>query len=162
MDCRRLKDTMIRTTPQNLYASRAPDALPYRMRLLVQAMGREFQQVLDPFGITPLHWGVLCCLWRTDGRQAQEIAQELDQLPGTLTVGFRAMERDGLIARRPDEKDGRVSRVWLTRAGRDLEARLIPTVDSFVEGMFACLTEREYQMLTRLTAKLHRHLETKG
>jgi DNA-binding MarR family transcriptional regulator len=145
-----------------LYDSTPPAALPYRMRLLVQMMERQFQELLNPFGITPLHWGVLCCLWRKDGQAAQEIAQMLEQLPGTLTVGFAAMERRGLITRRPDRDDGRVSRVCLTPAGRKLEARLKPRVDSFVRAMFGGVSASEYRTLVRLTAKLKRHLDQDG
>jgi hypothetical protein len=42
----------------------APNSLVYRMKLLNQLMERRFQQMLEPFQLTPLHWAVLCCLWQ--------------------------------------------------------------------------------------------------
>jgi hypothetical protein len=44
----------------------APNSLVYRMKLLSQLMERRFQQMLEPFQLTPLHWAVLCCLWQSD------------------------------------------------------------------------------------------------
>jgi DNA-binding MarR family transcriptional regulator len=136
----------------------APENLPYRMRLLVQAMGRMFQNVLDPFDITPLHWGILCCLWREDGLPTQTIANRLEQLGGTITVGLDSMEKRGLVSRKADLKDRRISRVWLRRRGRDLERELSPGVMALVNRMFECLSTRELSQLSACVDKLLTHL----
>lgn len=148
-----------RKTPRRVpLPTRAPDNLPYRVRLLAQTMSRQFQVVLLPFGITPLHWGVLSYLWQQDGRTAQEIAAALEQLPGTLTIGFNTMEKRKLISRTPDDNDGRVSRIRLTAKGRRLEGKLTPLTEEFVAMMFACLSAKEYQLLAALTQKVTEHL----
>lgn len=148
-----------RKTPQPVPPpTHAPDNLPYRMRLLAQTMSRQFQVVLAPFGVTPLHWGVLSCLWRQDGRTALEIAAELEQLPGTLTIGFNTMEKLKLITRAPDDHDGRVSHVWLTAKGQRLKSQLTPLAEAFVAMTFACLSPKEYQVLSSLTQKVAEHL----
>jgi DNA-binding MarR family transcriptional regulator len=136
----------------------APENLPYRMRLLVQVMGRMFQNVLDPFDITPLHWGILCCLWREDGLPTQAIANRLEQLGGTITVGLDSMEKRGLVSRKADLKDRRISRVWLKGRGRDLERELSPDVTALVGGMFECLSPRELSGLSACVDKLRAHL----
>ncbi len=128
------------------------------MRLLVQVMGRMFQDVLDPFDITPLHWGILCCLWREDGLPTQAIANRLEQLGGTITVGLDSMEKRGLVSRKADAKDRRISRVWLRRRGRDLERELSPEVAALVNRMFECLSPRELSQLSACVDKLRAHL----
>jgi DNA-binding MarR family transcriptional regulator len=136
----------------------APENLPYRMRLLVQVMGRKFQDVLDPFGITPLHWGILCCLWQEDGLPTQAIANRLEQLGGTITVGLDSMEKRGLVSRKADLRDRRVSRVWLRKRGRDLEQVLLPDVKALVNRLFECLSPQELSQLSACVDKLLAHL----
>jgi len=136
----------------------APNNLPYQMFLLVQQMTRAFQQVLDPHGLTPLHWGILSCLWVEDGLATSEIARRLDQLGGTITVGLDAMQKRGLIRRKADKADRRISRVHLTAAGRELEPVLIPKVEELVSRMFGGLDPAAYAQLYGQIQQLRRHV----
>jgi len=137
----------------------APHNLPYQMRLLVQLLTRRFQAVIEPYNLTPLHWGVLSCLWREDGLATQAIATRIQQLGGTVTVGLDAMEKRGLVRRKPDARDRRVSRVWLTRKGAALEQQVVPRVATFVEQTFSCLSAEECAELTRMVQQLREHVE---
>ncbi len=137
----------------------SPANLPYRLRLLVQSMTRHFQDLLESHDVTPLHWGVLSCLWREDGQPTQAIAQSLEQLGGTLTVGIDVMEKRGLVRRRRDAADGRISRVWLTNKGRRLQEVLVPQVEDFVDQLFSCFSRKEYRELSDLVDRLKLHLD---
>lgn len=137
----------------------APSNLPFRLRLLAQLLTRRFQERMAPFDLTPLHWGILCCLWREDGLATQAVAQQLQQLGGTVTVGLDSMERRSLIRRRPDGKDKRVSRVWLTPRGRRLESRVVPPVRALVESMFSCFSPAEQDQFSKFVDRLHAHVE---
>ncbi len=132
----------------------APRNLPYQMFLLVQQMTKRFQEILTPHGLTPLHWGILCCLWKEDGLRTTEIAMRLEQLGGTVTVGLDVMERDGFVERKRDRADGRVSRIFLTRLGASLKKTLAPSAAALIDDMFATFTLGEYHSLTKQVAKL--------
>jgi DNA-binding MarR family transcriptional regulator len=137
-----------------------PKVLPYRMKLLVQALTRYFQSRLDPFGLTPFQWGVLTCLWREDGLPTLSIGERLSQLAGTLTGVLDTMESRGLIRRERDAHDRRVWRVWLTPEGKDLEHRLVPLVQEMFSRLFEDFTTEEYQQISafvdRLLARISR------
>jgi DNA-binding MarR family transcriptional regulator len=128
------------------------------MFLLVQQMTKRFQEVLEPHNITPLHWGVLCCLWSEDGLRTTEIAQRLEQLGGTITVGLDAMESRRLIRRRQDPSDRRVSRVFLTAKARDLQTKLVPAAQSLIAELFAGLSAAEYQDLFQRIVSLRQQI----
>ncbi len=98
-----------------------PNALGYRLKLLSQAIDRQFQKILDPFGLTPLHWGILCCLWQTDGLPTLQISKQLQQRSGNVAVALPLMEKQGYIRRQCDEHDRRVIRIWLTPEGLKLK-----------------------------------------
>jgi len=134
----------------------APENLPYQMFLLVQQMTRRFQEILTPHGLTPLHWGVLCCLWAEDGLRTTQIAERLEQLGGTVTVGLDVMERHGSVQRKKDKTDGRVSRVFLTERGRVLKSSLEPAAAALIREMFATLTPEDYNHLALQIASLRK------
>jgi DNA-binding MarR family transcriptional regulator len=66
------------------------------------------------------------------------------------------MERHGLIQRRKDTTDGRVSRVFLTERGRVLKMALEPAAAALIEEMFATLTPEEYHTLSNQIAHLRK------
>lgn len=68
-----------------------------------------------------LHRGqgfILFRLGDQDGIVQTELAHQAMVRPATLTPALQRMERAGLIERRPDPRDQRVSRVYLTDKGK--------------------------------------------
>ena len=61
---------------------KAPHSIGYRIKLLSQLLTRQFQDKLEPFGLTPFHWVVLCCLWEQDGLATSDIGDRLCQVGG--------------------------------------------------------------------------------
>ncbi len=49
--------------PHNL----GPRGMGYRIKVLSLLLSRLLQRRLEPFDLTPFHWLVLNCMWRTDG-----------------------------------------------------------------------------------------------
>ena len=72
---------------------------------------------LKKVGIHPRQIPILAVLYRRDGCSQKELAQELDVKPPTVTVSIQRLEKNGLLIRRQDEKDQRVSRIYLSDAG---------------------------------------------
>lgn len=114
------------TLPQNWQEVLAPHGMGYRIKLLAQLLSRRFQERLEPFGLTPFHWVVLCCLWEEDGLATSSIGDKLQQVGGTLTGVLDRMEERSLIRRERDCRDRRVWRIWLTEAGKELQEVLPP------------------------------------
>lgn len=103
---------------------RVPYSIGYRLKLLSQVLTRQFQEELEPYGLTPFHWLVLNCLWEQDGLATCVLGDRLRQVGGTLTGVIDRMEERGLVRRERDQQDRRIWRIWLTDAGRQLEAVL--------------------------------------
>jgi MarR family transcriptional regulator, organic hydroperoxide resistance regulator len=120
--------TIDRTDSDQWHDILAPHSLGYRIKLLGQLTNRRLQEVLEPFGLTPFHWLVLCCLWQEDGLATSSIGDKLQQVGGTLTGVIDRMEERGLVRRERDTRDRRIWRIWLTDAGRELQDVLPPLV----------------------------------
>jgi MarR family transcriptional regulator, organic hydroperoxide resistance regulator len=123
----------------------APHGWGYRMRLVSMLLTREFQARLDPHGLTPFHWVVLCCLWQEDGLATSAIGDKLQQVGGTLTGVLDRMEERGLVRRQRDQRDRRIWRIWLTEAGDELRYVLPPLVLELKNDALAGLSEPEQQ-----------------
>ena len=73
---------------------------------------------LQKLGIHPRQMPILAVLWRKDGCSQKELAEKLDVKPPTVTVSIQRLEKIGIIVRKQDEKDQRISRIYLTEEGK--------------------------------------------
>ncbi|MBV8883393.1 MAG: MarR family transcriptional regulator [Chroococcidiopsidaceae cyanobacterium CP_BM_RX_35] len=135
-----------------------PHDLGYQLKLVSQLTYREFQGQLEPFGLTPFHYLVLCCLWQEDGLATSGIAEKLKQLGATLTGVLDRMEERDLVRRKRDPEDRRVWRVWLTEEGRHLREVLPPIAATSLEkcltGISICDRERLAKILAQIVLNL--------
>jgi len=71
---------------------------------------------------------------------------------------LQRLERYGLVHRCPDAEDARVSRVFLTDHGRDLEPRITAKFAQIEERTLAGLTTDERAMLSGLLGRMKDNL----
>jgi MarR family transcriptional regulator, organic hydroperoxide resistance regulator len=132
----------------------APYNLGYKIKLVSQLMYRDFLEKLEPHGLTPFHYLVLCCLWEEDGLPTSSIAEKLKQVGAMLTGVIDRMEERSLVYRERDPSDRRVVRIWLTPEGEKLK-NILPalgekTIFKATEG----LSDRDYKMLMKLLDRI--------
>ena len=156
---------MVSLPPQHqplseVQCSLAPYGIGYRIKLLSQLSGRKFQERLEPFGLTPFHWVVLCCLWQEDGLATSTLGDRLQQVGGTLTGVLDRMAERHLIRRERDAHDRRVWRIWLTDAGQKLQDVLPPIAvelrEVALQGISSKDREHLSQMLDRMLVNVQR------
>jgi DNA-binding MarR family transcriptional regulator len=135
-----------------------PNALGYRLKLLSQLIERKFQDLLDPFELTPLQWGILCCLWQEDGLPTLQISKQLQQNSGNVSFALPLMEKQGYIRRQSDESDRRILRVWLTPEGGKLQGVLPQQALELDAQLFACLSSAERRHFSEFVERLRQDL----
>jgi len=64
------------------------------------------------------------------------------------------MEAAGLIARRPDEKDQRLTRIYLTDEGRRLQNEMNLTLTDFISTSFSRMPADDLKDFERLLSSL--------
>ena len=94
-----------------------------------------------------------------------ELAQHLARAPSTLSAKAAALEAQGLLARQPDEADGRRALIWLSPAGRAALDEALQPLDatrlvSAAARLSAGQRDTVVQALATLHAALHGHGET--
>ncbi len=98
------------------------------------------------FGISRAQWVVLVRLDRSEGLKQSELADILELQPISLTRLLDRLAENGLIERRPDPKDRRANRLYLTPAARPLLEQLArlgtEMMDTVLEGFDHATSKR--------------------
>ena len=97
------------------------------------------------------------CLWiigNHDGIPQRDLARRLHVARPTITVMLHKMEATGLIARRPDEKDQRMTRIYLTDAGRCVQDEMNSTLADFINASFGRMPDDDLGSFERLLCSL--------
>ncbi len=77
----------------------------------------------------------------------------------TISLILQKMERDGLVNRRTDDLDMRMTRVTLTERGREINHILEKTENRMTEVMNRYITDEESEFVRKLLLKMHENLE---
>ena len=80
----------------------------------------RFAERVQSIGLRPKHFAVLNAISLADGASQQEIGGRMGLDPSGLVGAIDELERMGLVERRRDPADARVSRIRLTAHGRTL------------------------------------------
>lgn len=95
-----------------------------------------------------------------DGVPQTEIARSFHLSPATVTNMLQRMERDGWIERHPDPDDQRVSRVYLTKRARALQAEAEGAFRELEHEVTSALTPEEQADLHALLLKVRERLSS--
>lgn len=119
-----------------------------RMRRIV------VDRALKPLGITRSQWWVLAFLSRRDGMTQSALAADLDLTKVAIGGLIDRMESSGFVERRVDGRDARARRIFLTRAGQRLVARIREAVDVVETDITRAVSEEELEQAGRVLVKI--------
>lgn len=97
---------------------------------------------------------VLEMLWDTDGLTPSELAERLQVSTPTVVKSATRMEATGLVARRRDETDRRLVRLFLTDRGRAVQTDIKAVRDELERRATATLTDDEQRHLISALRKI--------
>ncbi len=101
---------------------------------------------------------VLTALAKQEGLAQSELAERLLVRPPTISNSLERMETAGWIVRRPDPDDRRVSRVYLTDAGRVLQDAVSSLWHELEVQTFAGLTLEQRDSLWHMLLQIRENL----
>ena len=126
-------------------------------RAFLNALRLHRQLMITALAEHASHPGQAICLRllsANDGITQRDLADALHLARPTVSKMLQAMEKAGAIERRPDEHDQRLTRVYLTVAGNELETELRTVSAAYINETIGALTERDRGELERLLEAL--------
>lgn len=138
------------------------DKIEKRVGLIFQHVAplraRLFDQKLAPHGLTSAQVYALNYLVREDGLTQVELARRLNI--GTVAVSglIDRLEAAQWVVRRPDVRDRRSNRVWLTPAAEKMKKVLADAALAVNEAAMAGFTQAEVDQLLTLMHRMRQNL----
>lgn len=117
---------------------------------------------MEEIGLSRGQGFILFRLGCEDGLSQAELARQTMVRPATLTAALQRMETAGLIERRTDPADQRVSRVYLTPKGREARAQAEKVWHEVESELRAILSVDDRAQLVTLLGKLRDALAEEG
>jgi DNA-binding MarR family transcriptional regulator len=119
---------------------------------------RMMHTLWDELGLYRGQPFLLGVLWEQEGITHSELAQRMQVSPATVTNMLKRMEKAGFVERRPDAEDQRVSRVYLTDAGREIRGRVDQHWQGVEARVFGTFSEQEQETLRELLTRVQQEL----
>jgi DNA-binding MarR family transcriptional regulator len=108
------------------------------------------------------HPGQAICLRlvaHKDGISQSELANALGVKPPTVTVMLQKMEKAGIVERRTDEHDQRVTRIYLSEEGKRMHEEMHGLLDSIADEALASMSDDDKRELVRLLRVMQTNME---
>jgi DNA-binding MarR family transcriptional regulator len=134
------------------------DSTGFALTRTCRQMRRRMHTLLGDVGLHRGQHFVLHALWDDEGRAQSELARHARVRPATMTTMLQRMERDGIIERRQDPEDQRISRVYLTDAGRELKEAAQRAWRQIEQEAFMGFSEDESAALRELLERVRVNL----
>lgn len=130
----------------------------YLLAQVCRAQHGRVRAMLHEIGLYRGQQFVLCALWAEEGLTHSELADRLRVHPATVSNALKRMERAGFVERRSDPEDQRVSRVYLTEAGRSIRGAVERVWSQLEEQTLDGFSVEEHDMLDRLLQRVRDNL----
>ncbi|MDC7289525.1 MarR family transcriptional regulator [Blautia schinkii] len=128
------------------------------MELSRRYASKCFHQVME-MGIYPGQVPVLRLLADKDGYNQREIAQHLHIKPPTVNVTIQRLEKSGIVYRKQDENDQRVTRIYLTEKGRECISRAMDMITANEQLIFGNFSETEICLMRRFFRQIIENID---
>jgi MarR family transcriptional regulator, organic hydroperoxide resistance regulator len=112
-----------------------------------KALQDTLARTLAAYGVHPGQNMMLSALAAQDGRTPGELSEQLGITGPTVVKAAQRMEAAGLVARRRDDKDGRLVRIYLTPRGRSVVQPIEDDLRAIGERATAALTPEQRRIL---------------
>ena len=134
---------------------RLTDFLPYLMAITSNAVSsRIADEYRLRFGLRIPEWRVMAVLGDGGSMTQREMvnASVMDKV--AINRACKVLEERGLVARSPNQRDGRSHHLELTPEGRALYAQVMPMTYEMFEKIFTRIEPKEQEALKTLLSRI--------
>lgn len=129
--------------------------LGYNARRAALAVIEVFMQRMAPYDMRVVDFSVASLIAHNPGITSRQLCSTLGILPPNLVGLVNALEKRGLIVRRPHPSDGRATGLHATPEGEALMRSAESTAFDLESEVAARLTTTEHKTLIRLLQKVY-------
>jgi DNA-binding MarR family transcriptional regulator len=128
---------------------------PYRLSVLTNRVsGAIARHYSERFGLSIPEWRVMAVLGQSPGLSASEVAQRTAMDKVQVSRAVAELLRRKRVTRAGDAKDGRVTRLSLTRQGKAIYDEIVPLALHLEDLFLSTLSSEERRSFDQLITKL--------
>lgn len=113
---------------------------------------------MEDYGLHPGQVAVMKELEKREGRSQRELADLLHIKPPTVAVSIKRMEKSGFVERKQDEKDQRITRIYLTEYGKQVNKEISELLQKNEADLFIGFEEGEKYLFRRFLKQMIQNL----
>ncbi|MBA2677510.1 MAG: MarR family transcriptional regulator [Ktedonobacteraceae bacterium] len=134
------------------------ESINFLLRMICQAQRNQMSDALAAIELYAGQEMFLWHLWREEGLTQSQLVERMCVQPPTISKMLDRLGKAGLVERRPDAENSRLSRVYLTEQGniQKLAVRAIWT--NIEQRLTQGLSVEERIVLRRLLLQVHENL----
>lgn len=127
------------------------------LRIVHKTINELLDEGLLPIGLTGAQWRPIVLLDIGRVNTAAQLADTIGVDTGAMTRTLNRLEAKGLITRKRSDKDKRVVQLALTEKSIHLRTEIIKAIENILNQYFACFSQEEFDLYTKLNKKLIQH-----
>ncbi|WP_334129373.1 MarR family winged helix-turn-helix transcriptional regulator [Sneathiella sp.] len=134
------------------------DRIAHLVRDLARGFNRSLQTRLADHGVSFGHWIFLRAMWHRDGVTQRDLAIQVGLTEPTTHTAVTKMVELGYVTRRRREGNLKKQYIFLTKAGRELEQKLVPLAQEVNQIALEGIDEETQKIVRGALLKMIRHL----
>lgn len=141
-----------------------PKSLSNNFAFLITSVALQYRVMFDremqPLGLTRSQWWVVAHIYYFDGASQAKLAEILDVDKSAIARLMVRLEKKGWVVRKPDERDGRAMKVFLTPRIHRLMADITSLSDFLVKQSLGKLSRAKVKELQASLLVISESLDT--
>ena len=146
---------MVTPLTESIDTSYLEGLVGYNARRAALSVIEIFLERMAAYDFRPVDFSVISLITHNPGITSRQLCTALNIQPPNLVAMIKALERRGLIARRPHPSDGRAVGLHLTAVGKKLMRNAERTAAELEADATAQLSAAERKTLIRLLQKVY-------
>lgn len=134
------------------------ESINFLLSMICRAQRGKMSEALTEIGLYAGQEMFLWHLWRQDGLTQSQLVERMCVQPPTVSKMLDRLERTGLVERRPDSEDSRISLVYLTEQGHRSQRAVRDIWTDLEQRITEGLNVEERIVLRRLLLHVHENL----
>lgn len=135
------------------------DRLAHLVKDAGKSLSRALQIRLAERSVAYGHWTFLRILWKHDGISQTELSRLAGVMTPSTFAAVQAMEELGYVVRKHKPDNRKTIYIWLTPAGRALEAKLVPLAVEINNIATSGLTPHQIEEFRKTLVKIIDNLD---
>lgn len=125
-----------------------------RVGLIARMQRSSFNQAVSEEGLFAGQHQIIMALKMNKSLTISQLAQELNIAPSTVSVSIKRLEKAGFVAKRANQKDARITEIYLTEKGEAAPEHIKQKMESEENILTKGFSDEEKFMLSDMLDKI--------